>query len=172
MFRNKRGDVTDIMLIVVIVIFLAISFIVVIFVNTKIKDVITTTGMNDTEAADDIVTALDKVNNTTVQRGFMLMFGLLIIGTLVSSFLVRVHPAFLFLAIIMLMFTVLVAVIGQTVYNKVADVESFSTIATQQTMINTIMERLVTISIVVGALSFIILFGKLVIPSAVGGSDV
>lgn len=158
---NRKGDATDILLFLVIVFFLAVAFIVVIFVNTKLSQVITDTPLNDTASAPDINNAFETVNTKTVQRGFILMFTILIIGMLVSAFLIRVHPIFFFFYIITVGFAIFLAVFLSNTYQMLIENPTIATIATEQTMINFVMQNIIAILIGSWALSIIILFGKL-----------
>jgi len=174
--KDKKGDVSDTMVILLITVFLAISFIVVIYMNTKIKEVITDSALNDTAVASTITDAFDTINTTTVQRGFVLFFSILVIGIIASAFLIRVHPAFLFLYIIVISFTIFVAVYMGNLYDDFTNVSEFATISADQPMINYIMENIVLITLAIGALSMIIVFAKLFGPNnspiAVGGADI
>ena len=167
--KDKQGDLSDIMVVLLITTFLAVSFIVVLYANSKVKEVIETTELNNTAAAPSILEAFDVVNSTTVQNGFGTMMGLLIIGILVSSFLVRIHPAFLFLYIIILAFTMFTAVFLGNMYDDLTDVDELATIAEDQSIINYFMEHIVIITLAVGALSMIIVFAKIFSTPGGGG---
>jgi len=161
MFKNKKGDMADVFVYIIIAIFLAISFIVVIFVNGKLRDVITETALNETSVAPTIINAMDIMNETTVQRGYALFMGILLVGILVSSFLVRVHPAFIFIYIIGLAFAIFVSVFLGNLYYEFIQVEEFATIAANQGMITFFMKNLVKLTLAIGALSMIIVFSKI-----------
>jgi len=47
---RKKGDPTDIFLFLVIIFFVAVSFVVVIFTNTKVHEIISTTALNESDA--------------------------------------------------------------------------------------------------------------------------
>ena len=158
---NRKGDATDILLWLVIVFFLAVSFIVVIFVNTKLSQVITDTPLNDTTSASSINSAFDTINQTTVQRGYILMFSILIIGMLVSAFLIRVHPIFFFFYIFTVGFAVFLGVFLSNTYQALIENTQIATVANQQGMINFVMQNIIAITIGAWAISVIILFGKL-----------
>ncbi len=159
--RNKRGDITDIIVLVILIFFLAISFIAVLFVNDKIQGVITDTEMNDTAAASSIVDSFDRVNSTTVQRGFVLFVSLLIVGVFVSSFLVKIHPVFIFLYIFLLGFAIFSSVFLGNLYDEFTSITEIQAIAQNQPMINYFMSHIVLVTLGVGALSMIIVFGKI-----------
>jgi hypothetical protein len=172
MLKNKRGDVSDVLVVMLIGVFLAVSFIVVLFVNDKIKDVITDTALNDTAVASDIVDAFDRVNSTTVQRGYALFMGFLIIGVVISSFLTRLHPAFIFLYIIVLAFTIFVSVFLGNMYEVLISNDSLAATAENQGMITFFMQHIVKITLAIGALSMIIAFSKIFSRPGDGGGDI
>ena len=159
--KNKRGDVTDIFVFVLIAVFLAISFIVVLFVNNELLDIISTTALNESSASSSIIESFELINTQTVQRGYALFMGILMIGMVVSAFLVRVHPAFIFIYIITLAFAIFVSVYLGNMYNDFIAVDEIAVIANQQPMINFFMENLLKIVLVVGALSMIIVLSKI-----------
>ena len=161
LLTNKKGDATDPMMILIIIAFLAISFVVTIFVNTKIKTIITETKLNDSNASPSIVSALDNVNANLVQRGFITIVAILILFTMFSAFMVRQHPAFIFLNILMLAITIFVAVFVANVYGKLEDNSTLAPILAQQAMITYVMKHLVKFVLGIGAINMIILFSKL-----------
>jgi hypothetical protein len=159
--KNKRGDVTDPIIWMLVAVFLAISFIVVLYVNSQISDIISNTALNESDAYSSIDSAFDNINTTVAQRGYVLFVSLLIIGILVSSFLVRIHPAFLFLYILILGFTLFVGIYMGNLYETVIGVEEFAVVAADQPMITFFMQNIVKITLAVGALSMIIVFSKI-----------
>jgi len=157
---SKRGDVSDGIVILITLFFIAVAFIAVAFINDKFKDVVADTALNESTAASSIVSGLDRITTSGIQNGFVLIFGFLVIGTLVSSFLVRVHPAFIFLYIIFAGFAVILAVVIANAYNTMINATALQSIAAQQGMMNWIMQHIVKIIIGVIGLSMIVLFAK------------
>ncbi len=171
MKRNKRGDVSDVFVVLLIGIFLAISFVIVLYTNTQLRSVISDTALNDTSAAPSILSAFDNINNNVVQRGYALMMGLLIVGVIVSSFLIRVHPAFLFLYIITTGVAIFVSVYLGNLYSSVAEVSEFAAIAAANPMITWFMQNIVMITLGVGVLSMIVVFSKIYSSPGAGGGE-
>lgn len=170
---NKRGDLTDIILFVVIAFFLAVSFIVVIYANNIIKEqVIEGTQLGNTSASESILDSFATVNEQTVQRGYAMMIGILMLSVVGSAFLVRLHPAFSIVYIIVLGFTIFISVFIANTYAQIAEDPEFISIAADNPMITFFMENLVVIVLVVGALSLIVAFSKIFPSLALGGADV
>lgn len=157
---NRKGDISGGIVLIIIVFFLAISFIVVAFANDKIKNIIEDTPLNQSEAADNIITSIDYLTTTSINRAFIFLFSFLIIGMMLSSFLVRVHTAWIFLYVLFLVFSVIIAVPLANTYQAVIEASALSGIAAQQTAITFVMQHSVKILIGATLLSWIILFAK------------
>lgn len=170
---NKRGDLTDIILFVVIAFFLAVSFIVVIYANNIIKDeVIAGTELGNTSAASSILDSFATINQQTVQRGYAMMMGLLLISVVASAFMVRLHPAFSFIYIIVLGFTIFVSIFISNAYYEISQDSELGSVVSDNPMITFFLENLVLIVLVTGALSLIVAFSKIFPSLGVGGADV
>lgn len=161
MNKRKKGDPTDIILLLIIVFFLATSMIVALYANSKIKDVIDNTVLNSSAAYSSITYSFAKVNDITVQRGFLLFFGLLCVGILVSSFMIKVHPIFIFIYIITLSSAIFTSVYLANAYQLIAENPEFLAITSQYTTMTYVMQHIVKILLGVGAMSMIVIFGKL-----------
>lgn len=158
---NKKADPTDIVLFLIIIFFVIISMVVALFVNTKIKTIIDTTELNSSAAYSSISESFKTINEVTVQRGFTLFFGVLIIGMLASSFLIRVHPVFIFIYIITLSAAIFVGIYLANAYELFVSNGQIASIASNYAMMTYIMQHIVLILLATGALSMIIIFGKL-----------
>ena len=158
---NKKGDVSEGITFIVVIFFLAVSLLIAAFVNDKLKNIVEDTPLNSTTASASIISGMNKITTTGVQQGFTLIFSFLIIGMMLSSFMTRVHPAWLFLYIIFLAFAVIMAAPLANTYNVLANTDAIKSVADQQTQINWIMQHSIKILIGAVALSMVILFAKL-----------
>jgi hypothetical protein len=86
-----------------------------------------------------------------------------------SAFLVRVHPFWIWIYIIMLFATILTSVFMANTYGALADNPIFETIIQQQSMITFFMQHAVKVALAISALSMIVVFSKL-FSAPVGGS--
>jgi len=161
MLRNKRGDVTEYILVPVILFFIAISFLVVALVNDQLKGVITDTALNETDIAGTITNQMDTITQTTIPNAFIVFFGFIALGMMVSAFLIRIHPVFMFLYIIFLAVSVFLTIFLANGYYEVASNDVFADIIDYQSPITWIWSHIVIIELALGALSMIITFGKL-----------
>lgn len=167
MERRLKGDPTDYLLLLVMLFFLAVSFVVVMYANGIIQNIIQTTALNQSSAYESINSSFSTINEYTTQRAFTMMFGLLIISILATSFLIRVHPVFLFIYIFLLGITIFVSVYLANTYEMIVSTPQFAEFATNYATMTWVMEHIAVILVGVGALSMIIIFGKI----GLGGVD-
>ena len=162
---SKKGDVTDVLFFLIIIFFIAISFVVVIFTNSKVHEIISTTALNESDAYASIDASFTNINEFVVQRGFTLFFALLIIGIIASSFLIRVNPVFIFIYIITLIASILTSVYLANAYAMVVANGQLAALSSNFATITWMMKHITKILLAVGAMSMIIIFGK------IGGGD-
>ena len=169
---GRKGDASDIVMFAIIMFFLAVAFIVVIFVNSKLTHVITDTQLSNSTAAPAIISSFNNVNENVVQRGYVIIFAIMLIFMMISSMMVRVHPIFFFIYVITLAVTILLTVYTSNLYASLIENEQFATIAADQTMITFFMKNSIIITLAVGALSMIVLFSKFFSAPFGGPTDV
>ena len=169
---NKRGDVTDYITFLIIIFFLAVSLLVAAFVNNVMKEVITGTDINNTDVAEEAVNQIDNIIENTTDNGFTVIFAFLIIGMLVSSFLVRVHPVFIFLYIIFLAVSIFVAIPLANTYQLLVNNPAFASVGQYQIKTTWFLEHITKILLGVGAMTMIVTFGKLLGRNPSGGGDI
>ena len=116
--------------------------------------------MNESSEGADAIDKMADIGTTTMQRGFFLLMVGLVISTMITSFLVRTHPIFLFLYIFFLGITVLLSVYLGNAYEQFSQIPIFEETLASQTVINFVMSNINIITLAVGALSMIIVFAK------------
>ena len=157
----RKGDPTDILLMLVMFFFLAVSLTVVLYANQTVQNLISTTALNESTAYETIDASFSHINQFVAQRGFTLMFGILIIGILVSSFLVRVHPIFIFIYILTLGSSIFVGIYLANAYATIVANPQLAALASNFEMMTFFMRNVTKILLAVGALSMIVIFGKI-----------
>src|SRR5579872_5603065 len=113
---KKKGELTDILVFTITIFILAIGFLILIFVIPTISNGLRSAGLNNTSQGTDAINQMDLIGTSTINNGFMLLFVGLIISTMITSFLVRTHPIFLFLYIFFLAITILLSFYLGNVY--------------------------------------------------------
>ena len=158
---NKKGDATDPLIVMVILFYLAISYIIGILVNDKLFTVIETTALNSSEAAPAILSTFGNLNSVGIQRAYVLVFTLMVIFVMASAFLVRVHPFWIWIYFIMLFVTVLTSVLMANTYGALLENPSLAAVISGQPMITFFMENAVFVALGISAFSIVIVFSKL-----------
>ncbi len=158
--EDKRGDVTDMIIFLISIFTFAIILFIFTFVISEISDGLRTSGMNNTAEGSDAIDQLDDFGVLGIQRGFFLLFIGFIIITLLTSFLVRTHPIFMFLYIFILGLTIFIGTFLGNAYNDMVNNPVFAEQLVSQTLFHLVMDNIVTILLAVGALSMIIVFSK------------
>lgn len=158
--ESKKGDVTDMLIFLIIAFIMAIGIFVLVFTTNEISDGLRSGGLNNTVEGGDAIDELQEFGNTTLQAGFFLLFVGLIISTLITSFFIRTHPLFMFLYIFVLGLTVFIGTYLSNAYETMINSPIFANELASQTLITLVMENMITILVAVGALSMIIVFSK------------
>lgn len=157
---NKRGDATDILIFSLLIFTFAIVLFVFTFVIPEITDGLRAGGLNNTAEGSNAIDELEDFGSQGIQNGFFLFFVGLLIANLISSFLVRTHPIFLFLYFFILVITVLVGTFLGNAYDQLRNTPIFADQLASQTLINIVMENYILIIIGTAGLSMIIVFAK------------
>lgn len=159
--QRRKGDPTDIILVMIILFFVCTSLVVALYANGKLQEIISTTVLNESAAYSSINENFTYINQYTVQRAFVMFFGILIIGMMVSAFLVRVHPVFMFIYIITLIVAIFTSIYLANTYEALVSNEQFAAISANYETMTWVMQHVAIILLIAGALSMIVLFGKL-----------
>lgn len=157
---DKKGDVTDILIFLILVFTFAVSFFVLTFVISEISEGMLVAGLNNTVEGAGAIDELSEYGVKGIQNGFFLLFVGFIISTLITSFMVRTHPVFMFLYIFVLGLTIFISPYLGNAYDDLVNNPIFAEQLVSQQLINVVMQNIITISLAVGALSMIIVFSK------------
>lgn len=159
--KNKNGEITDIMIFLIVIFFLAVSLISAGYVLTKLRLVVDSTVLNSTEVGQTVIHAYDTVTFQTIPNVYIMMVAFLIIGQIISSFLVKYHPVFIVLFIVFAGFGIFLSFILANVYEQFVNTDQIYQIAVQMPLINWIWSHIAYIMSAVSALTLIILFARL-----------
>ncbi len=158
--KSKKGDVTDMLIFIVLTFVLMIGLFILAFIIPQISGGLADAGLNETSEGAGAIDELSTFGTVTIQRGALLLFVGLIMSTMITSFFARTHPIFLFLYIFVLGVTVFIGIYLGNAYQDFSEIEIFSDTLASQGMISIVMNNILTITAVVGVLSMIIVFSK------------
>lgn len=158
--EDKKGDVTDMLIFLILTFTFAVVLFVFSFAVTEISEGLRIGGMNNTIEGSNAIDQLDDFGVLGIQRGYFLLFIGFVISTLLTSFLVRTHPVFMFLYIFILGLTIFIGTFLGNAYDDLISNPIFADQLASQTLINLVMNNVITILVAVGALSMIVVFSK------------
>jgi len=158
--KNKKGDILDIMVLLITLTVFAIVFFVFAYVVPQLTDGLSTAGLNNSAEGIDAIETLETFGVSGLQNGFFLIFSGLVMGIMVSSFFIRTHPIFIFLYIILLGLSIVLSVYMGNIYETLTENPIFAETLASQTIINIVMNNIVLVILGIGALSLIVIFAK------------
>ena len=158
--NSKKGDLPDMMIFIITVFILAIGLLIFAYVIPIISDGLNTAGLNESSQGKTSIDNLSDMGLVTIQRGFFFLFVGLIIGIMISSFLIRTHPIFMFLYILFLGITIFIGTYLGNAFEQISANPVLADTLASQGLISIVMQNIVLITLVVGALSMIIIFAK------------
>jgi len=158
--KSKRGDLPDMMIFVITIFVFAIGLLVMAFVIPSITDGLEGAGLNASTEGGAAIDQLADLGTNGLQKGFFLLSVGLIMSTMITSFLTRVHPIFLFMYIFFLGLSVFIGGYLGNAFEQIATSPVLASTLGGQGLISVWMQNIVLITLVVGALSMIIIFAK------------
>lgn len=157
---EKKGELQDIIVFVITLFVLACGLLILLYVSPLIFNGLKTAGLNNSETGARVIEDSIDVTKNTINNGYMLLFVGLVISMMITSFMVRTHPIFLFLYIIILMITVVLSIYLGNHYYQLEQNPIFEDALNDGSFIHLIMNHLVEVTIAIGILSMIIVFSK------------
>jgi hypothetical protein len=165
---NKKGELSDMLVWVITIFIFAVGLFILAYVSPQIIGGLKTAGLNSSSAASNAIEDTQATLGVTINSGFLILFSGFVISMLISSFLVRTHPIFIFLYIFFLIISLVLALYVGNAYYDLQNNSVFVDNQDNTSFINTIMNHLVEITLAVGAISLIVMFSKF---STYGGSQ-
>lgn len=166
-FKQKKGELTDFFVFLITLFILAIGLFVIIYIIPHISNGLRVAGLNNTAEGETAIQGIDNIGSV-INYGFLMLFVGLTISMMISSFLVRTHPIFLFMYIFFLAMTIILSLYLGNAYYNLQNNPIFAATMNSASFINKIMNNIVEITLGVAALSLVIIFSKF---STFGGSQ-
>jgi small-conductance mechanosensitive channel len=156
--KRKKGDITDSLAFLITIFILGVGLFILAWIIPTITSGLNQANLNNTVEGRNAIAQLNDYGMNGIQRGFFFLFIGLCIAQLISAYFVNSHPIWLFLYIIILAITIILAAYLGNVYEGIINLDAFS--GFQQGYITAVMQNIIKIVIGVSALSFIIIFVK------------
>lgn len=158
---NNQGQsmIQPILIMVILFAFAIMGFVFIIF-TTNLGEGLENSSLNDDPDQASAIASLKGLGQRYVGGTFVFIFFGLVIGLMITSFLIPEHPIFIIAYVLMLFVSIIIAGLIANSWAFIASNEYFVDLVSQQTAINFIMRNIVKIEIVLFALTMIIIFGK------------
>ncbi len=158
--QYKKSDLPDMLIFLITIFVFAIGLLIMAFVIPSISNGLLTAGLNSTSEGAIAIDNLTKLGTEGMQKGFLFLFTGFVMGLMISSFLVRTHPIFMFLYMIFLGITLFLGTYIGNAFEQVATSPALAATTADQGLITIVMQNIVIITLAIGALSMIIIFAK------------
>ena len=165
---NNKGELLDSLTFLIYVFIFAIGLFVLIFIIPKISNGLSNAGLNSTSEGANAIKSMENIGTHTINNGFLMLFVGFILSMMITSFLVRSHPIFLFMYIFFLAISILLAFYLGNAYYDMKTNPIFADVLANASFINLVMGHIAEIMVGVGILSLIIVFAKF---STFGGTQ-
>lgn len=158
--NSKKGDLPDMLIFIVTIFIFAIGLLILAFVIPSITDGLNDGGLNESSEGKQTIDELTELGVNGLQKGFFFLFVGLIMSTMITSFLTRTHPIFLFMYIFFLAVTLFIGGFLGNAFEQFAKSPVLVDTLGTQGLISIVMQNIVIITLVTGALSMIVIFAK------------
>ena len=156
----KKGNVVldSVLFLIVIVVFGIIGVLAAITFDEMSDDISADPDIN--EFAKNETTELNDRFPSTMDGAFALLFGLLWLAVLVTSFMVDSHPIFFIASIVLLIILLIGAGYLGNAYEEFSSDAEYSTMAAEFPITSYILSNLLLVVLVIGGTIALALFGK------------
>jgi len=158
--QSKKGDLPDMLILIVTIFIFAIGLLVMAYVIPAISDGLGQAGLNESSGGYNAIEELTELGTNGLQKGFFFLMVGLIMSTMITSFLTRSHPIFLFMYIFFLGITLFLGAYLGNAFEQFASSPVLVDTLGSQGLISVVMQHIVLITLITGALSMIIMFAK------------
>lgn len=160
--KNKRGDISSLIIGLVVIIF-AVGIIAVMFSKFFLELTDIVKQEESIASNENAVKTISMVQTNTIPwlDGFFLFcFVATMLGIIISSIYIDVHPALMIIFVILLIVAIVFGGIFSNVFTEIGEDEEVSSTYNQFTATKAIMDNLPLILLIVGAIVIFILYGK------------
>lgn len=152
-----RGSIGDIVVIIVLI----FAFVFALLIGSKIfTEIDSELGVVDVEnVTDDVMQGGTNAFTLSDSVSIFLLVGMGL-SLLISSFLLKTHPAFMIFFVLILVFILVLGAIISNAYDEMGNQDTLSPEANKYTITASVMSNLPVIILGLGFLVIIVLFGK------------
>lgn len=156
---NKKGDFTGILVLLVSIAAFAFFLVIVGYVVIQITPPLQE-NLGTVEGVNETLQAGQNVAENTFNTIWLIMFGGLFLGLLITAFLIPSHPVFIPIFGILLLIVVFIAIPISNAYTSFIGSADIEDVAYHYGFMSWIVERLPMVMFIIGVIIFIIAYAK------------
>jgi len=160
LLKDKRGDLTGVLYLVVMIAAFAFFILIVGYVATTLSTEMKITIGSDDIRVNESFEATENTANNTLSATWFIMFGGLLLGLVITAWYMPTKPIFVPIFIILLVVAIIVGVALSNGYESLYGVETLEATADTQTSVNFFMSNLPYVALIVGLIGLIVTFAK------------
>jgi len=156
---NKKASIVDLFFIAIVLAFFSVAVLIGVKVATQFQENIASSDVFD-DAPDAATYTNQAINNYTyaINSGFLFLTIFFIIATLALAALVRIHPIFIPLFLIALIFLIFFCGVMSNIYSGVAEEGVMTTTVSRFAIMHNIMIALPFIVGIIGIILMVIMY--------------
>lgn len=159
-FKDKRGDFTGLLYLVVSIAALAIVILIGGYIATEVSGKLKTKIGSDTSEVNDSFDTTTNIAENTLSAIWYVVFSGLIIGLMITGWFVPTHPVMAIPFAILLIVGIILGVGFSNAYEELTAVPQFSNISSTQGSVDFMMSNLPYVILIIGVLIMVITFAK------------
>jgi len=157
---NKKGSLVDLFYIAIVLVTLAVSVLIGTNIASKFQEGIAANPTFQADAPDAITYTGKAIDNYTfaMNSGFLLLTIFFVIATLTLAALVRVHPIFIPIFLLALIFLIFFCGVMSNIYSGVAENSEMTSTVDKFVIMNSIMVALPFIVGIIGIILMVVMY--------------
>ncbi len=159
----KKGNIGAILFMIAslgaFAIFLLVVGTIVPQINDKVEEGLT----SQTNVSEVVLAPLEKstdITGSVLSSLWYIMFGGLLIGLIITGFLMPSNPIFIPVFVIMLITTIIVAMAMSNAYEQIHNTPGFQVATEEQKSVGFVMEKLPLIALIIGLIVLFVTYAK------------
>jgi len=155
--RNKKGSIEDLTFLMIFLLVVGLTLLITFKVSSLWNDEVQASSEFDTYAKEASSELTGKFTNT-LDGIYLFGFIMLFIVAIVSASLVRIHPIFIPVFLVIWVIIIFIGGAFSSVWNSIAGNSNFITAANQLTFVSYFMNNLAYVIAVVGMVLMIVMY--------------
>lgn len=158
---NKKASIEDVVFVLAFIFALAIGFIIIKNVVPQITEELKSSSFSDNNATVQAINKTENIVNNSTDYLYLMIFAFLVIGIIISGFMISAHPVFIPIFIVLLGITITLGIMLSNAFSEISEVPSFNDTISDMPFTSAIMDNLPIIIFIVGIIVMVIVFAKL-----------